>query len=415
MRVLWLKSDYVLPADTGGKIRTYNLLRELRKRCRVTYASFRAHEDARSLPPLDACAHEVTTFHRAEEIKSGLGFYLRVLRGMRSRYPYIVQKYRSEEFQREQRRWLNDAQEPNGDGAVVVCDFLEMAENIDWSLPVPKVLFQHNVESMIWRRYRQTERNPVRRAYFGFEYKRMRAYESAACERFDLVFTVSREDKETLQREYGVTTPIEVLETGVDTQYFAPMSEVEPVPGRLVFLGSLDWMPNIDGITWFVSHVWPKVRARVPHATLDIVGRRPTPAVRKLANDASIRVLADVADVRPCVARADVFVVPLRVGGGSRIKIYEAMAMGRPVMSTRIGAEGLPLREQEHLALADEPDAWADQLAMLGENADAKTRMAERGRRFVAENFPWSRVSTRLFEECQELARGTASTVASKV
>lgn len=410
MRILWLKSDYILPADTGGKIRTYNLLRQLRERCHITYASFRAERPSGAPPSLVECAHDVRTCYREEETKSGLRFYGRVLRGMRSPLPYIVQKYRSSFFGDVQREWYEALRKEGGaDDAVIVCDFLEMTENVEWSIPVPKILFQHNVESQIWGRYRDNERNPGKRAYFAFEHRRMRAYESEACNRFDLVFTVSEEDKDILQRDFGVTVPVESMQTGIDTQYFAPHPDLRPVPGRLVFLGSLDWMPNIDGIEWFVSEVYPQIRARVQHASLQIVGRRPTAAVLRLAErDESIDVVPDVADVRPYVATADLFVVPLRIGGGSRIKIYEAMAMGRPVVSTRIGAEGLPLREDEHVALADTPRQFAELVERLCHDAEAKERMAATGRAFVSTNFPWSRIATDMYGTCRRLVKEAA-------
>ena len=139
-----------------------------------------------------------------------------------------------------------------------------MSENVDWSLPCPKVLFQHNVESMIWERYFQTEANPLKRAYFNFERKRMSKYEADTCNRFDLVFAVSEQDKATLRDDMGVTTPIVVLETGVDTDFFRPLDQPKPTPGRLLFLGSLDWMPNIDGMKWLQTKFIPSSKRSIP-------------------------------------------------------------------------------------------------------------------------------------------------------
>ena len=259
MRLLWMKSDYVLPPDTGGKIRTYNLMRELNKLCDVTYLAFKDRDTPNDEPEIHACASDVVTVYQPEEKKDGIGFYTRVLGGMASQLPYILQKYRSRKIVDHQRRFVKSS----GASPVVLCDFLEMAENVDWSLPCPKVLFQHNVESMIWERYYTTESNPVKKAYFNYERKRMSRYEADVCNRFDLVFTVSEEDRETLRNKFGVKCPIEVLETGVDTDFFVPRPEVCPVPGRLVFLGSMDWMPNIDGMKWFVQEVYPLIRKLV--------------------------------------------------------------------------------------------------------------------------------------------------------
>ena len=216
MRLLWMKSDYVVPPDTGGKIRTFNLMRELNSLCDVTYLSFKDSDTLNDEPEIGECAAEVITVYQPEELKDGIGFYGRVLRGMASQLPYIIQKYRSPKIVKHQRDFFR----ANDEHSVVLCDFLEMAENVDWSLPGPKVLFQHNVESMIWERYFQTETNPLKKAYFNYERKRMSQYEAETCNRFDMVFTVSENDKTTLREQFGVTRPIEVLETGVDTDFF---------------------------------------------------------------------------------------------------------------------------------------------------------------------------------------------------
>ncbi len=407
MRLLWMKSDYVVPPNTGGKIRTYNLLRELNHLCDVTYLSFKDTRTPNDEPEIRGCASQVVTVFRPEETKQGAGFYRRVLRGMLSSEPYILQKYRSAEIIKHQRHFHESAI-ASGSGSstpIIVCDFLEMAENVDWSLPCPKVLFQHNVESIIWQRYFETEKNPLKKAYFNFERKRMANYERDACNRFDLVFTVSEEDKDRLRGEFGVTRPIEVLETGVDTEYFAPRIGTLDQPGRLVFLGSLDWMPNIDGVRWFVTEVYPLIKAARPEVTLDIVGRRPPEAIRRYARDASIRVIADVPDVRPYLARADVFVVPLRIGGGSRIKIYEAMAMRRPVVSTTIGAEGLPVQADRHLVMGDTAGEFSSQVVRLLEEPSLKDSIATHGYEHVTENYQWKNIAQLLHARCLELTQ----------
>jgi len=397
-----MKSDYVIPPDTGGKIRTFNLMRELNALCDVTYLAFKHEDTPNTEPEIEGCAAEIVTVHRPEEIKSGAGFYGRVLRGMASPLPYMVQKYRCKEIVNHQRNFVSADQ----DSRVVLCDFLEMAENVDWSLPCPKVLFQHNVESIIWKRLSEAEDNPLKKAYFGFEYKRMAKYEAKICNQFDLVFAVSEEDKTQLREEFGVTTPIEIIETGVNTDFFKPTHEPKPVPGRLVFLGSMDWMPNIDGMKWFVSEVYDLVKEKYAEISLDIVGRRPGVEIKRLAqNDSSIRVLADVPDVRPHISESDLFIVPLRVGGGSRIKIYEAMAMDRPVVSTTIGAEGLPLTPDEHIAIGDTPAEFAAQIVQLLNDSEAKQHISNSGYRLVTENFQWKNVAVHLRNHCEDLVK----------
>lgn len=405
IQILWIKSDYVDPPDTGGKIRTYNLLRQLKKRCRVWYVSLQGDGAPRTGDSTDF-ASRVDTFARAEERKSGLRFIMRVLAAMFSTKPYIVQKYYSSEIRNCQRRITTSSGEAlSSDQSVLICDFLEMTGNVDWQLQCPKILFEHNVESVIWRRYFENERNVLKRAYFWFEHRRMELYERRICNRFDLVLVVSPQDKQILQR-LGVTSPIEVIDTGVDTEYFAPQAARQPVSGRLLFLGSLDWMPNIDGINWFVREVYPLVQQSCPHVSLDIVGRRPIAAIESLPRiDDTINVYGSVPDVRPYLANADVFVVPLRIGSGTRLKIFEAMSMQRPVVSTTIGAEGLPIEDEHNLLLGDSPEEFASAVISLLEAPDRKRSMASAGCELVTQNYSWSTVSAKLHDACVRLRR----------
>ncbi|MBI2827566.1 MAG: glycosyltransferase [Planctomycetia bacterium] len=410
MHILWLKSDYVDPPDTGGKLRTYHLLKNLRQWCDVTYVSVCTPREANGQPKATPWASRIVTFPREEERKAGAAFYAKVLARAFSTKPFVVQKYASREI-RDCQRGLCGAQ--NGSAThdqdtVVVCDFLEMSGNVDWSLPWPKVLFQHNVESVIWRRYFENESNPLKRAYFWYEQARLRRFERAACNRFDLVLAVSPQDRDVFRRDLGVRTPVDVIDTGVDVDYFETLRGAAPVPGRLLFLGSLDWMPNIDGLHWFVREVYPRIKSRHPATSLDVVGRRPVASIDKLAaSDSSIHVHADVPDVRPHLAAADVFVVPLRIGSGTRLKIFEGMAAGRPAVSTTIGAEGLPVENGRHILLADAAEAFADSVVSLLENPPRKHEMAEEAFRFVAQNHGWQSVSRKFYEQCRTLSLQT--------
>ncbi len=406
VRILWLKSDYILPPDTGGKIRTYNLMRELRRICDVTYLCFKSTQTQEDEADVGTCASRLIPVHRLEERKEGVAFYGRVLRGIASRQPYVVQKYRSEELVALERDFVEKTQSAGDESVVILCDFLEMAENVAWDLPVPKVLFQHNVESDIWHQYYMNERNPVKRLYWDFERRRMARYESATCNRFDRVFAVSHEDKATFRQQLGVDRPVTVLPTGVDTEYFAPRATPRTVPGRLVFLGSLDWMPNIDGVLWFLREILPLIRAEHPTASLDIVGRRPVEAIPRAARENDgVRVFADVPDVRPHVAEADLFAVPLRIGGGTRIKIYEAMAMAKGVVSTALGAQGLGLTAGQHIAIGDRPAEFAAAVNRLLRDQGEKAALADAGHRFVHDHCQWKHAAALLHETCLDLSQ----------
>jgi glycosyltransferase involved in cell wall biosynthesis len=278
------------------------------------------------------------------------------------------------------------------------------------SFGVPVVLFQHNVEAEIWRRHAEVAGNPLSRWYFGVQHARMARYEGTACRGADHVVAVSEHDARIFRDSYRVTSVSDVP-TGVDVEYFDPKPFAERVPGRLVFTGSMDWMPNADGITWFTQHVWPLIRQARPDATFTVVGRNPPAAVQSLATSGSgIEVTGSVPDVRPYLGTGSVFVVPLRVGGGTRLKIYEAMAMECPTVSTAVGAEGLPVKDVEHLRIADDATTFAARCVELLDDVTTATGMAARAAHYVRANFGWDAVADHFVASCTA-ASASASTM----
>jgi glycosyltransferase involved in cell wall biosynthesis len=268
------------------------------------------------------------------------------------------------------------------------------------SLPVATVLFQHNVEAMIWKRHYEVQTNPVKKTYLYGQWRKADAYERAACRRFDHVIAVSREDRETMQRLYGLEAVSDVS-TGVDTEFFRPRGQERREPHNLVFTGSMDWLPNEDAIQFFTKEIMPRVRQLVPDATLTIVGRNPYASLLELARrDPSVIVTGRVEDVRPYMERAAAYIVPLRIGGGTRLKIYEAMAMEKPIVSTTIGAEGLPVRDGAHLNIADTPEAFAAALVRLLTNESLAHELGRNAAQLVREEFGWGKVAASFAEIC---------------
>jgi len=284
---------------------------------------------------------------------------------------------------------------------VVVCDFLAPSINVPDDLGVPVLLFQHNVEAMIWERHALVATHPLKKAYMSEQWRRMKRFEASECRRVSSVVAVSTQDAEVFRREYGVPEVPDVP-TGVDTSYFVRQPEVSRAPDSMVFTGSMDWMPNEDGIVWFVESILPRIRAAIPDATLTIVGRNPTAKVKALHRpDAGVSVTGSVPDVRPYLASHQLFIVPLRVGGGTRLKIYEGMTMGLPTVSTTIGAEGLPVVDGEHLLLADDPATFARACIALLEDQARSQAMGDAADRYVREQFGWDGVAKRFAEFCQ--------------
>jgi polysaccharide biosynthesis protein PslH len=413
MRVLWLKSDLLLPLDKGGKLRTWHLLRHLATRHEVTYLAF-AEPDTRQadVDGMRQVAAELEIVPRSDSPKGSWRFYVDAAIHLFDPLPYAVGKYRSAAF----RRRLNDLLRQRAFD-VIVCDFLFPAVNLPRRLPCPAVIFTHNVESEIWRRYAETRTSRRSHWLYSMQYRRMLRYEERALRRFDSVLAVSSADRDTLARIYpgAIRQPVHVVPTGVDTHYFST-SPSQTGARELVFTGSMDWLPNEDAMLFFCRDVLPLVREAEPAVTLSIVGRAPTPAVARLGEQQGVRVTGRVDDIRPYVRDAAVYVVPLRIGGGTRLKIFEALAMGKAVVSTSVGAEGLPVTGGEHVMVADSPETFAREIVHLLRDIDHRRRLETAARALVVERYDWSAVAGKLEHALMGIAgqtRGYADAGAS--
>jgi sugar transferase (PEP-CTERM/EpsH1 system associated) len=390
MRILWLNAGLLLPLDKGGKLRTWHVMRHLAARHEITYLSFEdaSQTEADRIGMRQVCGR-LETVPRVDAAKGTWRFYADAGRYVADAAPYAVAKYRSRAFADRLAGLVAD-----GGFDVVVCDFLPPAVNMPRRLPCPSLLFTHNVEAEIWRRHAETVANPLRRALLAQQHRRMLRFERGALARFDRVLAVSDADARTFARLYpgALRSPVHVVRTGVETDFFVP-APAEAVPTHMVFTGSMDWLPNEDGVTYFCREILPRIRRSEPDATLSIVGRAPTPAVKALAGIPGVEVTGRVDDVRPHIARAAVYVVPLRIGGGTRLKIFEAMSMAKAVVSTAVGAEGLPVTNGRDIDLADEPSRFAHAVVRLMRDAEARRAMEAAARALVVERYDWSAVA----------------------
>ncbi len=407
MRILWLKSDLLLPLDKGGRLRTWHLMRHLAKRHDITYLSFAENGQEREIEGMREVAGDVVTVPRHDPAKRSLLFYMDAARYLADPLPYAVAKYRSAAY----KSTLNGLLRARTFD-LIVCDFLVPAVNLPKALPCPAVIFTHNVEAEIWRRHADTKASVPARWLYRLQHQRMLRFEDETLQRFDAVLAVSDADRETIARLYpdAAAKPTWVVQTGVDTEYFVPAAQATTDP-HLVFTGSMDWLPNEDAMTYFCRDILPLVRAGEPRATLAIVGRAPTPAVRALAGD-GVTVTGTVDDVRPHVHGAAVYIVPLRIGGGTRLKIFEAMAMGKAVVSTTVGAEGLPVTDGHDALIADTPRAFADAVLTLLRDRGRRRHLETAARSLVVEHYDWSAVAGELDEALRATAalRGTKPT-----
>lgn len=262
---------------------------------------------------------------------------------------------------------------------------------------VPVVLDQHNVESEILQRASQKDRSRARRALNRLDYWKYRSDERRICRRAAAVLAVSERDREIMQGWGGIKSSL-VIPNGVDVREFVPPAsrDVGEQPGRVLFTGPLHYAPNAEAMLYFGSEIWPLVRQQAPHAQLTIVGANPPREIMHLGQSPGVTVTGFVPDVRPYLAQAQVVVAPLRIGGGTRLKILEALAMCRAVVSTSLGCEGLDVVDGRHLLVADEPQAFAARIVELLLNPTRRNELGRRGRALVEESYDWRPAGGRL-------------------
>lgn len=388
-RIVWLKSGPLHPVDTGGKIRTYQMLKELNRRHPVHYVALDPTARQHTAEAGEYSSQQ-TWIDWQETPKNSPKFAGELLGNLLlSRNPYVIDKYRSS-------AWEQIIAKLDGEQGmdVLVCDFLTPAPSVfhgGFRPRTPCLLFQHNVEALIWERM-AANATGLKKWYLNSQWQRLRTVEREFCSKFDAVVGVSDNDCDLMRKDYGLGNVLGSVPTGVDVDFFQPSKEPAK-PGKIVFLGSMDWQPNIDCVLYFNEAIWPRIKAADPQATFVIVGRKPPEKVLALAKaDPSIIITGTVPDVRPHLSDASVMVVPLRAGGGTRIKIYEALAMALPVVSTRVGAEGLDITDKEDIRLEDEPNAFADAVIELLKSPAERARIGGNARKLVCDKFSWSSV-----------------------
>jgi glycosyltransferase involved in cell wall biosynthesis len=384
LRVLVIDEYFPYPPDSGKPIRTGNLLRRLSERHDVTLLCYGAPSAGTAVVP-----QLKVEFVEPLIEYSGIALYARLAANLFSRYPYSVTKHYTSRF-------LSHLQESvkSNPYDLIQCEWTPYARYLESVRGLPSLIASHNVESQIWSRRAEHADSVAGRAFFGMQAKKMETFERGALRDASWVTAVSREDANII-RKWGVER-VSVVDNGVDLGFYNPEACNED-DSELLFLASLDWAPNVDGLKYFLAEVLPLIVAKEPKARVTIAGRKPPADLRKYCEAmANTNFVGEVPDVRPYLERAAVILVPLRVGGGSRLKILEAMAAGKAIVSTSVGAEGLAVTNNQQLILADDPRSFADAATALMHSAAERRRLGKAGRELVEDKYSWDECARKL-------------------
>lgn len=396
--LLWVNVRLLHPLTGGDRIRTYHMLRHLRKYCRIHYVCPVTEDDtAEVLSLAGEYCDELTTYPHDLIRSQSWRFYASALRNACfGKRPFSCEKYDSRKARALIRSLLERTERPD----LVVADYLMSYVHFDGqtrSSDPPLIVFQHNLESLIWQRHTKAAANPLKRFVYSRERDLTRSFENQVALHADGQIAVSAEEADVFQNHRGMKNVLGWVPTGVDCEYFTPAQNSEPA--TMAFLGSMDWHANVEAIHHFVKNSYPAIQKAVPESKLLLIGRNPHASLRALAEaDPSIEFTGTVADVRPYLARASIMILPLRVGGGTRIKVFEGMAAGLAVVSSRIGVEGLPVENGVHALIEDEPSAFSDAVIGLMRDHKGRSDLIKTAREWVKSEFSWDRAARRFLE-----------------
>jgi glycosyltransferase involved in cell wall biosynthesis len=369
------------PPTNGQTMRSWAILRGLASiGCEIDLLAFGKPVDS-AWPQLNSVCRRVEFIPHSAGSLSQSKDYLRRLRSLASPLPYGVTRFFSETMAATIRDRLQ-AREVDA----ILCDSPFPLVNFPAALPAPLVINSHNVEHLLLKRYLACESNLAKRGYAWLEWRRTRSWERGMCQRASLVMACSEADRVSLA-ELCPGLPISIVPNVLDIERYAPTTE-QSLNQTVLYAGGMDWLPNRDAVAFFVSRIWPELRKLTTQVNFVVAGRNaPEEFQERFKQVDGVRFAGHVPDMQAEIAKAAVCVVPLRIGSGTRLKILEAAAMARPVVSTRIGAEGLNFIEDEEIFLADEPEDFARKVAALLANPDLRQRVGRSARRRVEREY----------------------------
>ncbi len=395
-RVLAVTSEAPWPLNSGGHIRSFHLMKALAAATDFRLVCPVAPGHAAGIEALRAAGIDVRP--APVPARSKWGEAKRLLAAALRREPYVM--YRRHSWREAGAVWARELTANPPD--VLYLDHLDALLYRGAAPGVPAVIDLHNVYSLLVRRTAGEQTNPLKRSFLRSEAQGLDRMERRAARDCEAVCAVS--DAEAAHFRGLGARSVYTVPNGVDCAAFADLPTGRTGPQVVMFLGTMSWGPNATAARFLARDVLPALRARVPDATLSIVGRDPPADLLALNGAPGIEVASNVPDVKPYLARVSVLAVPLDAGGGTRLKILEAFAAGLPVISTAVGAEGIDAQPGTHFALAERPEFASATAALLADRA-ASTRMAERGRELAHAVYDWQRIGQKAVEVVTSLAR----------
>jgi glycosyltransferase involved in cell wall biosynthesis len=395
MKVLLLTQVLPYPPDSGPKVKTWNLIKYLAQQHEITLVSFVRGDQSADVRHLRRYCWAVHTLPMERgPLRDGLALVRSLLNGQ----PWMMVR-----DDRAAMRRLVDRLAAVEHFDVVHADQLNMCQYARRGPHAFKLFDAHNALWVLYCRLSDTMSPGPQKWLLERDWRLLRDYEGHICREFDAVTAVIPEDKAALEETIGEASNIQVIPITVDTDEVSYV-ERQPDADHVVHIGTMYWPPNIDGMLWFAEEVWPFIRARRPETVFDLIGARPPKQVVALSqNGSGINVTGYVGDLGPYLAQTGVFVVPLRAGGGMRVKILNALAQGLPIVSTSLGCEGIQVTHERDILVADTPVEFAQAVLRVLEEPDLSACLSNNGRH-LAETVYDYRVACRPLDKIYQQA-----------
>lgn len=391
MDILQLTSRIPYPLTDGGAIGIYNLTKYLHiAGHRITLLSLNTNKHFQNPDVMRDICQDIQT----STINTDITIFNALKNLLVTTFPYNAERFFSNEFARLLQSTLQQKKFDiiHVDSAFMLWYIDTIRESFSSPQDCPPIILRaHNVEYLISERLARNPENPFKRWYLKVLAKRMKNFEKTYFQKCDGILAITRED-EQLIRSLGYTKPVGIMPAGVDTQFFSPNDIIQPKQNTIFFFGSLDWMPNIEAVHWFMDAVWQKIHEKLPELEFHIGGKNPPPEIQRYADNQKVFLHPNVASAPDFMQQFNIMVVPLLSGGGMRLKIVEAMVMAKPIISTTIGAEGISGQPQPHLIRADSPDEIVDAIVQLFHDPSFRTTLSQNARAAAVNHYSWDHV-----------------------
>lgn len=394
MNILFLSTKSPLPTNDGHSQRTYNLLLQASKKHSVYFLTyFLGKEEEERFSEIQKICSYAKGFPLPIQ-HSKMRLALGLLMNLFSLQPFVSQKYRTNEMAAAIKKILSENKID-----VVHIDMLPLMNYYHEVKNYPVILVDHNVESLLLKRQVTYTKNPVVKAFLWLQYLKLLKFEKEQVSRVSCCVAVSGKDRDEL-RKMSPSAQVEVVSNGVDVNYFAP-GDIKEEKNTLIFVGGLNWFPNMDGMTYFCEKIHPSIVKQVGEFETIVIGKQQ----KGFIYSSLVRQCGYVDDIRPYVRQAKVYIVPLRVGGGTRLKILDAMAMGKSIVSTSIGCEGLAVEHNKNIIIEDDPELFASAIVDLMKNEQKRVTLGINARKLVNEQYDWKilgEIMDKIYKNCEK-------------